>query len=53
MIAVGDSHNDISMLEQADNGILFNSPDAVKATYPQFPTADSFAELKTKILAFS
>lgn len=53
VIAVGDSHNDISMLEQADNGILFNSPDAVKATYPQFPTADSFAELKTKILAFS
>ena len=30
VIAVVDSHNDISMLQQADSGILFCSPTAVK-----------------------
>ncbi|MEH6358056.1 MAG: bifunctional phosphoserine phosphatase/homoserine phosphotransferase ThrH [Pseudomonadales bacterium] len=53
VIAVGDSHNDISMLEQADTGILFNSPDAVKAAYPQFPVTESYEELKEQILKVS
>lgn len=50
VIAVGDSHNDISMLEQADIGILFNSPDVVKAAYPQFPVTETYAELKAQIM---
>ena len=50
VIAVGDSHNDISMLEQADIGILFNSPDVVKAAYPQFPVTETYEELKKQIL---
>lgn len=53
VIAVGDSHNDISMLEQADIGILFNSPDAVKAAYPQFPVTETYEELKEQILKVS
>jgi phosphoserine/homoserine phosphotransferase len=51
VIAVGDSHNDISMLEQAETGILFRSPEAVKAAYPQFPVADTFADLKQQVRA--
>lgn len=51
VIAVGDSHNDISMLQQAEVGILFRSPEGVKAAYPQFPTVDNFADLKAQILA--
>ena len=53
VIAVGDSHNDISMLEQADTGILFNSPEVVKAAYPQFPVTQSYEELKEQILKIS
>lgn len=53
VIAVGDSHNDISMLKQAETGILFRSPDTVKATYPQFPVTETYAELKNKILNVS
>lgn len=50
VIAVGDSHNDITMLQQADVGILFRSPGGVKVVYPQFPMADNFTDLKAKIL---
>jgi len=50
VIAVGDSHNDISMLDQAETGILFRSPDVVKAAYPQFPVTESYAELKEQIV---
>lgn len=53
VIAVGDSHNDISMLEQAETGILFRSPDAVKTTYPQFSVTETYAELKEQILKVS
>ena len=41
----------ISMLQQAEVGILFRSPEGVKAVYPQFPTVDNFADLKAQILA--
>lgn len=53
VIAVGDSHNDISMLQQADAGILFASPASVKAAYPQFPAVDNYTDLKEQILKLS
>lgn len=53
VIAVGDSHNDISMLQQADVGILFRSPEGVKAAYPQFPMVDNFTVLKEQIIQAS
>lgn len=53
VIAVGDSHNDISMLQQADTGILFRSPEMVKAAYPQFPVTETYEELKEQILKVS
>jgi len=45
-IALGDSYNDITMLKEADNGILFNPPDNVKNEYPEFPVTFSYEELK-------
>ena len=45
-IAMGDSYNDISMLKEADNGILFNPPDNVKNEFPEFPATFSYEELK-------
>lgn len=50
VIAVGDSHNDISMLQQAEVGILFRSPEGVKVAYPQFQVVDNFTDLKARIL---
>ena len=48
-IALGDSYNDITMLKEADNGILFNPPENVKNEYPEFPVTFSYEELKTII----
>jgi phosphoserine/homoserine phosphotransferase len=48
-IAMGDSYNDITMLKEADNGILFNPPETVKNEYPEFPVTFSYEELKTII----
>jgi len=46
VIAMGDSYNDISMLKQADQGILFRPPANVIADYPQFPVVEDYQHLK-------
>jgi len=46
IIAAGDSYNDITMLKEADKGILFCPPDNVKKEFPQFPVTYTYAELK-------
>jgi phosphoserine/homoserine phosphotransferase len=46
VIAMGDSYNDITMLRQAEKGILFRPPENVVAEYPQFPVTEDFEELK-------
>ncbi len=45
IIAAGDSYNDTTMLGAADHGILFRSPDNVKAEFPHFPAVEEYAEL--------
>ena len=45
-IAVGDSYNDITMLQEADKGILFRPPDNVKNEFLEFPVLYSYDELK-------
>ncbi|MBN1198831.1 MAG: bifunctional phosphoserine phosphatase/homoserine phosphotransferase ThrH, partial [Bacteroidales bacterium] len=49
VIAMGDSYNDISMLKQADIGILFRPPQNVINDYPEFQVANDYETLK-KIL---
>ncbi|MFZ4523418.1 MAG: bifunctional phosphoserine phosphatase/homoserine phosphotransferase ThrH [Bacteroidales bacterium] len=46
VIAMGDSYNDISMLKQADVGILFRPPQNVVDDYPEFPVVTDYEELK-------
>ena len=53
IIAVGDSYNDISMLQEADVGFLFRAPEHVVAEFPQFQPVRSYAELKASITAVS
>jgi len=50
VIAVGDSYNDISMLKEADTGILFSPPDNVITEFPEFPVTNSYDALRTTIL---
>jgi phosphoserine/homoserine phosphotransferase len=44
VIAGGDSFNDTAMLAEADKGILFHAPEAVKAQFPQFPAIETYAD---------
>lgn len=46
VIAMGDSYNDMSMLKQADVGILFRPPQNVIDDFPQFPVTYDYEELK-------
>jgi phosphoserine/homoserine phosphotransferase len=51
VIAAGDSYNDTAMLEEADAGIFFHPPASIAAQFPQFPVAQSYAELEAAIFA--
>lgn len=51
-MAVGDSYNDIGMLQGADQGVLFHPSAKVQADYPNFPVALSYAELRQAVEQF-
>ena len=46
VIAMGDSYNDISMLQTAQHGILFRPPDNIRAEYSHFPVAENYDEIR-------
>lgn len=46
VIAMGDSYNDLTMLQTAEHGILFRPPENVVAEYPQFPVTNTYDELQ-------
>jgi phosphoserine / homoserine phosphotransferase len=50
VIVAGDSYNDIPMLNEAKQGILFRPPLKVIEDYPQFPVVREYSELKKLIL---
>ncbi len=52
-IASGDSYNDLSMLEEADAGILFSPPASVMREYPQYPVARDYQQLRDQFLIAS
>jgi phosphoserine / homoserine phosphotransferase len=52
VISFGDSYNDISMLSQADAGILFNPPDNVIKDHPEFPVTHNYEELKKLLVKY-
>ena len=49
VVAAGDSYNDISMLRQADAGILFRPPDAVAHEHAEFPVCRDHDALHGRI----
>ena len=46
VIAMGDSYNDLTMLQTAEHGILFRPPENVVAEHPQFPVTNTYDELQ-------
>ena len=48
-IAMGDSYNDITMLKEADRGILFRPPNNVVEEFPQFPVTHTYEDLRTTL----
>jgi len=53
VLAAGDSYNDINMLGAADAGFLFHAPPKVSAEFPQFPSVQTYAELKQLFISAS
>jgi len=51
-MAVGDSYNDIGMLQAAHQGVLFHPSAKVQADYPHFPVALAYAELRQAVEQF-
>jgi phosphoserine/homoserine phosphotransferase len=49
IIACGDSYNDVTMLQSADNGIFFRPPEKILEEFPQFPVVQSHADLLAEI----
>lgn len=46
VLAMGDSYNDVAMLEIAEGGLFFAPPDNVVADYPHFPIARDYADAR-------
>lgn len=49
VIAIGDSYNDIRMLQAAERSILYRPPPNVRAQFPEFAVARNYQELKHEI----
>lgn len=49
VVAAGDSHNDLAMLQQAETGILFCPPQILVDSYPELPMAWDYDDLKREI----
>ena len=50
VIAIGDSYNDITMLQAADHAILYRPPENVKSEYKDLPTAVNYDELRKRLV---
>ena len=48
-MAMGDSYNDIAMLERADTGLLFDPPDNVVDDHPALPVVRNYCEARAVI----
>jgi phosphoserine/homoserine phosphotransferase len=53
VIASGDSYNDTTMLSEADAGILFRAPEKVKSEFSQYPSVETYNELKSEFIRAS
>jgi phosphoserine/homoserine phosphotransferase len=52
VIGIGDSYNDMGMIQQADYGILYCPPVNVVKDYPQYPVTRNYDELSELIIKY-
>jgi len=52
VFAAGDSHNDLSMIREADAGCLFRAPESIRRENAGTPCADGYDELLSRIDGF-
>lgn len=50
VVAFGDSYNDITMLQEAEQAFLFLPPQNVIDDYPNFPVATNYDEMKKLLI---
>ncbi len=50
VVAAGDSYNDLSMLTEAEAGVLFRPPAQLVAEHPQFPVTHTHEELHAALM---
>ena len=50
VLAAGDSYNDVAMLQEADRGILFRSPQRVQDEFPELPAIEHYDDLLRALL---
>ena len=48
--ASGDSYNDLTMLQAADHGVLFNPPASIMKQYPKIPVTKTYSQLLKHLL---
>lgn len=48
-IAVGDSYNDLGMIQAGKTGFLFKSTEKIKADYPEIPAYETYEKLMETI----
>lgn len=48
-VAVGDSYNDLAMIENSKAGFLFRSTEQIKRDYPHLPAFEEYGDLLTAI----
>ena len=49
VVAMGDSYNDLTMLQAAQHGLLFRPPQSIREAYPDFPVCEDYACVETMI----
>ena len=49
IIAAGDSYNDLSMLKEANHGVLFRPPESIIEEYPELKAVTTHADLLSAI----
>ena len=49
VIAIGDSYNDLSMLEEANTGLFFRPTSQILKDYPNYLVSHSYTELKQQL----
>ncbi len=49
VLSMGDSYNDLSMLEEADSGIFFKPTKKITQEYPNYPVTQDYDELRAHL----